>query len=436
MSATAANLSFDTVVLTGGIAPGTSGATFLLPGLNAPSVNAAGEVAFRASFTGGDATAATNVGIFTPSTLVARLGDLAPGTDGASFLGLADLPSLNAAGEVAFRALLTGGANNAGIFTSSGLVARTGDPAPGTDGASFVFFVDPSLNAAGEVAFLASIAGGDTDADNNAGIFTSSGLVARLGDPAPGTGGASFVEFAELPSLNAGGEVAFYAALAGGDATSENFVGIFTSSALVARRGDDAPGTGGASFASFDNPILNDSGETAFRASLQGDGIDPDVNAEGIFTSSGLVARAGDAVPDAGDGTRFRVFRDFSLNALGEVAFLADLNGGDSDFGSANRGLFLADAFGILHTVLRVGDEFKVGDDDFRTIADFVFGREGLSDDALAFRLSFIDGTGGIFTATIDRGQVGVIPLPASGLLLLLGLGSLGVVARRRRAAA
>src|SRR3990170_5463730 len=133
--------------------------------------------------------------------VVVKEGDQAPGTPlGTVFNGFGT-PSLNASGEMAFVGTLTGpgvtSANNAGIWGADGagglrLIARDGEQAPGTPlGTVFDSFNDPVLNAAGEVAFNAFLTGPGVTSTNVRGIWLSDGLgsvrlIARDGDQAPG----------------------------------------------------------------------------------------------------------------------------------------------------------------------------------------------------------------------------------------------------------
>src|SRR4029077_20937449 len=90
----------------------------------------------------------TGMWCYTPfgTTLVARMGDPAPGIAGANISSLDTFPGLNPSGSVVFRASLALGgsitsANNTAIWSgnpaSPQVVARSGETAPGTGGATF-----------------------------------------------------------------------------------------------------------------------------------------------------------------------------------------------------------------------------------------------------------------------------------------------------------
>jgi hypothetical protein len=188
-------------------------------------------------------------------------------------------------------------------------VARDGDPAPGTGGQlASVGISGAVFGGPGEVAFVASWDGPSP----GSGIFLASGgvvsapLVSSL-DVAPGTGGASFAQFSGL-DRNAAGTLAFTASYGGGSLSERGVFrlegGGLTAVALV---GGAAPGTGGGSYAGFEpltNRSLDASGEIAFRATLAGGSA-----AQGIFRSSGSsvvpVALLGDAAPTGGIWTAF-----------------------------------------------------------------------------------------------------------------------------------
>ena len=131
-------------------------------------------------------------------TLVARAGSQAPGVPaGVNFADYRNAsPVLNDAGKVAFTWLLSGtgvdSTNNAGIWAGEpgglSLVARSGAHAPGTpNGLTFLALPNAStLNNAGQVAFRAWLSGTGGDY-TNVGIWATDlagelHLIARKGD--------------------------------------------------------------------------------------------------------------------------------------------------------------------------------------------------------------------------------------------------------------
>jgi hypothetical protein len=231
-------------------------------------------------------------------------GEAAPGTGGGEYDGF-EAPALNDAGDVVFPAFVIGGSVGRGLFRDSGGVdsalALAGDPAPDTGGGTFVDFLYPDFNASGDVAFLANVNGGSA----TGGIFRISGgvvnAVAVEHGTAPGTGGGTYAVVTSLAPLNQGGDVVFSAALTGGSVDA----GVFRFDAAsgqvvpVALFGEIAPDGGGATFAQFGFVDLNDAGQVALQATLS------DEN-RGLFLAS-----APPAVP--------------ALPAAGLVALLAGL---------------------------------------------------------------------------------------------------------------
>jgi hypothetical protein len=209
------------------------------------------------------------------------------------------------------------------------------------------------------------------------------------------------------------------------------------SLAMIAREGSEFLGPcvgAGVTFTEFSGgsgsvgkqPVLNDSGDIAFRAHLAGSGINLDNNA-GIWTTVGdsltLVARTGivgSVGPNLGAGIAFGGISTFShpsLNNAGEIVFVAQLEG---------DGISLANDFGIwawkhgqLTMIVREGDQFDVDPDPnnqlLRTVRSvgynpFYFqlaesGYQRLLNDSglLIFSLVFTDGTSGVFTAQLPR---------------------------------
>jgi hypothetical protein len=272
------------------ISPGTA------VGLPGPAVNASGQVAFAASLSGpsvnanngsgiwagapgslrlvlrgsgfladpllndaGEVAFSTAAGIWTgapgATQLLVRFANPAPGLPGVTLQTLSGTLAFNNAGQVAFPAILSGtgvvATNNRSLWSASGgsvnLLARTGTQAPGVNAG--VVFSDfpgtitlaagtvPVLNGAGQVAFVAKLAGPGVTAMNDSGIWLATSgnvqLVAREGDPVPGTvDGVTFPSFISTqPALNDKGEIAFLAL------NTTIFVGKPGALQIVARTG-------------------------------------------------------------------------------------------------------------------------------------------------------------------------------------------------------
>lgn len=226
-------------------------------------------------------------------------------------------------------------------------VALSGEQAPGTPaGVTFAGPASASISPSGEIVFTTSLVGPGVDASNNSGAWVgalgSIQLLARRGDQAPGTGGAVFgnsiIPNIILPRVNAAGQTVFSATLSGPSINSSNDFGYWSgtpgSLALVARSGDQAPGTplgvhfafqyqqgADPSFAGFNN-----SGTIGFPAHLAGPGIDSP-NDQGIWLGRAgalnLIARKGAPAPGYPPGTNYGLF---SSAAAGAAGTMSDLN--------------------------------------------------------------------------------------------------------------
>lgn len=407
------------------------------------ALNDSGQTAFLGRLNVTDVNGISGSGIYSGGlgtlSQVARTGDQAPGAvSGTVFSDFGD-PLLNNSGQTVFRAGLSGSGvnetNDGGIYSEgSGTlaqVARAGDQAPGaSSGVVFDNFNNPVLNASGQTAFRASLAGTGVDEEiNSEGIYSEgSGTltqVARAGDQAPGGGGSTF-NFFEDPVLNALGQTAFRASLWGTvDSTNDEGVYITLSGSLVqvARTGDQAPGAiGDVAFGAFlSDPILSDSGQIAIEGFLVGDDVSS-ANNGGLYVTDQdgqlrQVVRTGDAAPDTGDGIVFDSFSEIALNGSGQLAFRANLDGTDVDeeLNNNDTAIFATGVDGELVLIAREGDLFDVDDDplaeDLRTISFLTFANNsgngdgqasGFNDQGqIAFRLNFTDGTSGIFISNL-----------------------------------
>ncbi len=324
---------------------------------NNPALNHVGQVSFVAGLTQTPGQAFDDGGIFSASaggaTPIVRKGQSVPNGNGNYNVFSTDT-LINDVGQVAFYSTLNntsgGSGDNEAIFLSSnnGLVqiVRKGQLAP--NGGTFVGITQMSLNNAGQVAFR-----GDFSGQANQRIFRSDGGVlteiARVGQLAPD--GVSTFSSLVSPQMNNAGQIVFQAGLNNAPFTSNKGIFVGTGSGIIeiARRGENAPGTGTAITMNAVSPLINDSGQVAFSSDLAG-------NAYGIFRYSDghlqTLAITGQSAP-GGNGT-FTGLDHLAFNNGGIAAFRGEMvgtSGGNSD----NRGIFLADGTEMI-TVVRKGD--------------------------------------------------------------------------------
>jgi len=160
-------------------------------------LNAKGEVAFRVRLvsTGAviDSTQAIYVGSTSGLKLVAREDFPAPGVEADAVFSQFDHPVLNRSGEVAFNSFISSAARPSGRAVWTGqprrlrLVARTGDVAPGTGGLVFSDLPQNGvvLSDSGQVAFIARF-GTDGNSTTGTAVFATDKtgplrLIARVG---------------------------------------------------------------------------------------------------------------------------------------------------------------------------------------------------------------------------------------------------------------
>lgn len=316
----------------GNAAPGTPAGVVFSGGMqNWLMLNDAGQIVFRANLTGPGVDSSNDAGIWAGAPgalqLVAREGDVAPGTGGVFDLfnyqfEAYPVPVINAAGEVVFSGHYTSGR---GIWRWSGgvleLVALTNTTAPGT-GAFFEYLFDPWMNASGKVVFKASLMGDGVDFTNNAGVWAGEPgaveLVVRKGSPAPGTSGHFLVmNFSNvgLLSIDDGGDITFPSSLMdsdgaivpGGGGVWQYGTGVVsrTAGSSVMLYGETAPGLPGVSFSSVNDFGPHPAGSIPFPAYLSGTGVNADNDQsywlKDVGSSPLLIVREGDLF-DVGGG--------------------------------------------------------------------------------------------------------------------------------------
>lgn len=318
----------------------------------APS-NRRGDVAFFATLL----RSAAEEGLFVANgnavTKLAAVGDAVP--SGERIAGFGDRPgvSLNSSGAVAFTAALTGGKSTSGVFLAQNgkivAIALSGSAAPEVTGGTLADFEAPTLTETGDVAFLASIRHGR---ETQEAIYVYRGKelkrVAGSGDAA--SGGGTFSSFGN-PVINNRGEVAFAALVEQGPILGGIFVGTGKELRLLLSAGAAAPG--GGVFTRFSERLdFNDAGTIALNSVVRQN------TSTGAITvieneTPRVVANVGDAAPGGGTFSAFAAWP--ALSGSGAVAFIAAIDGGPN-----SMGLFLADSAG-LRRIAAVGDSLPDG---------------------------------------------------------------------------
>ena len=399
----------ELLVQEGSLAPGTD-ASSRFGGLGfLTKIADDGAIIFSAGLTGPTVDGTNSFGLWRGRNeneleLIFRSGQPAPDVLGATIsrpVGIAGI-SVNNRGQLALRGRLSGNGvsedNDLAIWSedSSGslsIVAREGDSAAGINDGIFDTLSSPTLNGKGHTAFAATLTGAGIDTTNDRGIWKEANgnpltLVARTGEAAPGVD--SGVVF--------------------------SFIGS----------------QGG--FSGIAEPVLNKLGQTAFHGFLVGSGIDSTnssgIWSEGIGNGLSLVARAGESAPGTSDGVVFSSIQattGLSLNNRGQTAFTAHLQGPDIDE-TNNLGIWAQDRFGKLKLIVRKGDWIDIDDGsgvDLRQIRTIIMASgkfensppTGFNDQGqVLFRAQFTDfTTHGLFVS-----DAVAVPEPSS-LMLLLG---------------
>ena len=266
------------------------------------------------------------------------------------------LPSLNAAGHVAFVAHIAGGRATEGVFLagSEGLqaIALAGDDAPGLPAGVLVGFDAPSLNDNDELAFVANVRRGRDTLDvlyfwngqRLQRVVAEGDRLLRIGGTMDKIGG---------PALNNAGVIAFPATIFKGPALGGIFVAGARELRLLVGTGDRVPS--GSMILRFSERVaIDEEGLIAFGAYLGEDGS----MREAVLRTGpeGLAEIAVEGAPAPGGG-RYAGFGPWPTMAPdGTAAFIAALDGGSGPLAA------FAGAPGAITRVATVGETLPNGE--------------------------------------------------------------------------
>ena len=228
-------------------------------------------------------------------------------------------------------------------------LAYRGEPAPFVDPAAVwdSSFDNPSINNAGQVAWSGQVKISSTD--RRQGIFIGDPVIGTVfavqqGDQAPGCPAGQTFNSLGRPLINRLGQVAFWGSVTGSGVDSSNNLGIWVVSPdgdswLVARKGDQAPGTpAGVTIAAFDDIRddfyinFNGVGQVVFGATLAGPGVDS-TNVRALFMTDRnrtlrLVARQGDLF-DIDDSPDKEDLREIGFRSISPRDWMYTYSGGE-----------------------------------------------------------------------------------------------------------
>lgn len=318
-----------------------------------PAINGQGDVVFFATPRGGPPRLYLYPG-GGGGSIVAQAGDAAPG--GGSFTRF-QMPSINDADDIGFFGDLASGE---GVFIRPGIggmvaAALSGQASPG--GGTFDSFPGVSrINAAGDIAFFALVNGGPSGIFRYDAATTTVTAVALVGDVA--LDGREICDF-QAPAVGLGGARAAFQTttkVSCADSGEPALIGIYRETGLgtarVALAGDATPVIGTTYSKFYGEPDSNATDQIVFRASASGSQA-----VTGIFLfdpagpSTSVIAKKGDAAPGGG---ALQTIVHPSLTDGGRAGFRARLSASP-----AHEGIFLYD--GTDEAVVRRSDPVPVG---------------------------------------------------------------------------
>jgi hypothetical protein len=220
-----------------------------------------------------------------------------------------------------------------------------------------------AMNSTGKVAFTARLENSSFTIHGNS-IWTGAPgnlkVLVRENAAAPGLPGRNVFLLGSDPVINSSSDVAFSVKL--DDFTDALYLGKPGDLDLLIKGNDPAPvGSSGvrfAQFGTFSQLRLSNSGHVGFEGWLEGTSVNG-TNNYGLFraTTNGvdMVARLGNQAPGMQSGAVFESFSDYSINPVGQMAFMGQTTGGGILPGEG-QGIWAQDSTGELQLIARVGD--------------------------------------------------------------------------------
>ena len=264
----------------------------------------------------------------------------------------------------------------------------------------------PGINDNGTIAFVA----GQNDGQNQTtGLYTQSinGQITKISDTSGPLsnfylggldvqrGQGPFAGYT-LPDINDKGEVAFNAGLDNGG--KGIFVGDGGSLKPIIAQTQNGP------FKYLSVPSLNNADTVALNVGFTTGGSAILTTKDGQFTT----------IADTSTGYFKNFLSDVPLNEQGQVAFLADYDGG--------TGIFTGSSLGQLEKVISVGDSLGGS-----TVTTLFISHDGLNNvGQVAFDAVLADGTQHVFTAE-------PVPEPGDGFVSVLALAIISMLGYRWR---
>jgi hypothetical protein len=267
---------------------------------------------------------------------VALTGAAVPGIPSGVIAAL-DAPAVNARGDVAFLASVRRGRENLEVILLSSRgqlkkVVAQGDAAPA--GGAFAAFGPPTVNRDGAVAFGAAVEGRGVPG----GIFVWNAgqirMVLGAGDETPL--GGIFAKFSERLGFSDQGAIAFHGLLKMAPVAAAIFALEDGRPRVVAQLGQAAPG--GGRFSNFGLwPAMSATGTIGFAAAVD-DGPSPMIIVRASRDGLQRVVGVGDRVPDGARIASFTLLPVVSVGSGGAVSFAV----APTATGHGPEGVFLA----------------------------------------------------------------------------------------------